>query len=501
MRPLAHILLVWIVLLTGVPRAAAGEWLLEPIELRQLLVEMERESSADQRAFTLAHGEGGIGGTGITAARGEGGIGGTGITPPRGEGGIGGTGITPARGEEGIGGTGITASRGEEGIGGTGITASRGEGGIGGTGIVGEITGFGSIIVNGVHIDYEPEMELYNSQQTPLRADQLKIGQVVAVEADATAERYRARRITVKHPLVGPITAIDRQARTIEVMGQRVVLDGERFDADQFLRSARTGERIAVSGFWEGETIHSTRIDPALGGVNSVTGPLSLQREQPYIGQIPLHFGSHREGAIVVGEERTVYGTLDAQQQMLRVEEDSPAVGRFGAEVRHLLIEGYPAIGVDGAHLQQLKMDVGEVVPGERQRIRGTLVEPTLLRGEVLPTGHENSLLPMGEPKLEGPEFGTPELDDPQTRWDDAVPDREIDEPMGGAANLDGDEAVMQQRALLSRGGDGVNEMSVSLPGGWEGGEVVFGAGDEPPAEAGAAGGDGGARGRGHPAS
>jgi hypothetical protein len=54
----------------------------------------------------------------------------------------------------GIGGTGIACDDlSGGGIGGTGI--SNWQGGIGGTGIVGTITGFGSIIVNGIHIEYE----------------------------------------------------------------------------------------------------------------------------------------------------------------------------------------------------------------------------------------------------------------------------------------------------------------------------------------------------------
>lgn len=74
-----------------------------------------------------------------------GGIGGTGIRSDRSIGGIGGTGIAPNRG---IGGTGIKPESG--GIGGTGIQAN----GIGGTGIVGVITGFGSICVNNLEVNY-----------------------------------------------------------------------------------------------------------------------------------------------------------------------------------------------------------------------------------------------------------------------------------------------------------------------------------------------------------
>ena len=42
------------------------------------------------------------------------------------------------------------------GLGGTGLMANTGNG-LGGTGIVGEITGFGSIFVNGVEIEYDSD--------------------------------------------------------------------------------------------------------------------------------------------------------------------------------------------------------------------------------------------------------------------------------------------------------------------------------------------------------
>ena len=68
--------------------------------------------------------------------------------------GIAGTGATPA--SEGLGGTGIERERDEDGIGGTGVVADRhgGDDGIGGTGIMGTITGFGSILTNGLVVEF-----------------------------------------------------------------------------------------------------------------------------------------------------------------------------------------------------------------------------------------------------------------------------------------------------------------------------------------------------------
>lgn len=213
---------------------------------------------------------GGIGGTGISL---QSGIGGTGI---RSDHGIGGTGIDSGHGiggtgidSGGIGGTGIDSSG--HGIGGTGDLA---ENGFGGTGIVGIITGFGSICVSGL------EVHFYNN--TPVEMDgksysssSLSIGDTVVVNASGKEEFLVAREIHVYHQVVGPITSIDLNGHTIQVMNQLV-------NANQAaIRGLQIGQWVSVSGLRESNgNIVATKIET-----------VSLQKSSQLVGNI-THIGN-----------------------------------------------------------------------------------------------------------------------------------------------------------------------------------------------------------------
>lgn len=170
----------------------------------------------------------------------------------------------------------------EGGIGGTGVIASADEGGIGGTGIVGEITGFGSIIVNNVHIDYSPDMSVA-SEVGNESARNLQIGQIVVVEAEQQGDRYNAQNIRLRYSLAGPINAVDGENRRIEVMQQSVVLT-DSIDISAF----KQGDSVLVSGFWHQSVLQATRIDHYQYSQNFIAGPLSQRDGHSYIGQIRL---------------------------------------------------------------------------------------------------------------------------------------------------------------------------------------------------------------------
>ncbi len=276
---------------------------LEHGEIRQLLLEIEQEQIAPH-----TNGEDGIGGTGAPARDSEG----------------------------GIGGTGIRVSIDEHGIGGTGITPRSEDGGIGGTGIIGEITGFGSIIVNGVHIDYQPEMAVHSSMGTTSAAG-LKIGQVVMVEAQQQGNRYRAHSIALSHPIIGPITARASDGSSIQVLGQTVLLDGNHL----LQRELQLGETIAVSGFWEGNQLHATQLESAPEGLVALTGTVTVRQMQPYIGEVPLHISDSSTDSPMAGERRTLFGTARADHGLSVSRSIELPAAPFNHRVERLLIEGY----------------------------------------------------------------------------------------------------------------------------------------------------------------
>ena len=183
-----------------------------------------------------------------------GGIGGTGVLHD--QNGIGGTGKTL---DEGIGGTGRVAT----GIGGSGIDDS----GIGGTGIVGTITGFGSIWVNNAHVHFDDATPI-TINQAPATSGELQLGQVVAVNSHPDGEEYQAKTIDIIHEVVGPISHLSLDGRSLEVLNQSVKMDEGTILYDQKtaveipLDHLKAGTYIEVSGLrQESGNIVASRLD------------------------------------------------------------------------------------------------------------------------------------------------------------------------------------------------------------------------------------------------
>jgi Domain of unknown function (DUF5666) len=146
----------------------------------------------------------------------------------------------------GIGGTGAPLANNERGgIGGTGIVAGAkpifGDGGIGGTGIVGIITGFASICVNGIEVNYDNSTPVWDNGK-PSALSQLVVGQVVSVATTGDADQMTARGIGVIQAVVGPITAVNAATGELRVMGQRI-----QASADS-LTGLNVGNWLRVSG-------------------------------------------------------------------------------------------------------------------------------------------------------------------------------------------------------------------------------------------------------------
>ncbi|MFP5412525.1 MAG: DUF5666 domain-containing protein, partial [Gammaproteobacteria bacterium] len=99
----------------------------------------------------------------------------------------------------------------------------------GGTGsaiVVGPITGFGSIIVNGVRLD-DSTASITDEDGAPRSRADLKLGVMTSVDASAlTPEpgglRGTAASIRIGSELVGPVDAVDAAAGTLTVLGQAV---------------------------------------------------------------------------------------------------------------------------------------------------------------------------------------------------------------------------------------------------------------------------------------
>ena len=145
----------------------------------------------------------------------------------------------------------------DSGLGGTGIIATANDdsdNGLGGTGILGEITGFGSIFVNGIEIEYDRETAFTIDGKT---ADyqQLQIGDVVEVLTTDLDKHTQAQIINLRHEVIGKVEATDAQTFSFTVRGQTIIKPIN----NRLL--PKVGTMVAVSGFRINKnTIISTRV-------------------------------------------------------------------------------------------------------------------------------------------------------------------------------------------------------------------------------------------------
>ncbi len=185
---------------------------------------------------------GGLGGTGKSSA--NSGLGGTGKQVA---GGLGGTGKSSAN--SGLGGTGKQVAGG---LGGTGKQLANS--GLGGTGIVGEVTGFGSIFVNGIEIEINNNSQIQSDNVVNVNV-QPKIGDIVEILAQRVGDETYAEKINIRHEIVGPVDSINIKRHQFTIVGQSIRLNSPT------MRLPKLGQMIAVSGLRDPfGTIHATRL-------------------------------------------------------------------------------------------------------------------------------------------------------------------------------------------------------------------------------------------------
>lgn len=186
----------------------------------------------------------------------------------------------------------LASDRGIGGTGGPAVGPEMSDRGIGGTGIVGVITGFGSVVVNGLEIAYSPT--------TPVTVDgvsdtasTLRFGQLVAI-ADSDDQGWHATAVAVRHEVSGPVTSLSDGGgpggQTLTVAGQRIAIGPDTVGP----RTVRAGEWLAVSGLRQPDgVIAASRIDLGTRGAVLVRGPTMPSGAGWQIGGLPVR---HRQG-------------------------------------------------------------------------------------------------------------------------------------------------------------------------------------------------------------
>ncbi|TXI18584.1 MAG: hypothetical protein E6Q62_06340 [Nitrosomonas sp.] len=257
--------------------------------------------------------------------------------------GIGGTGITAQ--DSGIGGTGIN----DGGMGGTGteeesigtIKNTINDSGIGGTGIIGTITGFSSICVNHVEIQYDSDTPIsINGRLSTISG--LTVGQVIAVQADELDGVFIARNIAVNNTIAGPISDLKPEARQMRVLGQTIKI-GQLPD-DGSLSNLKTDHWVQVSGLRLADgTIVATHIEsiPPAAEV-TINGYVNHVDSSGFeINGTRIDYDVKSLSAeLTQGSEVRIEGNWDGaylKAQYIEIEPTRQSLGN----VEHLIIEGY----------------------------------------------------------------------------------------------------------------------------------------------------------------
>jgi len=226
------------------------------------------------------------------------------------------------------GGAGGGAGGNNSGAGGNNSGGDNTIGGIDRGGITisqGPISGFGSVIVNGVHFDTAGAA--ITIEDAPGSESDLRVGQVVRVEGtlDASGSTGTARSVQFDDALEGPVQSIDLDASRLSVLGQVVYVGSlTSFDdaiSPRSLAGLVVGDRIEVSGLTAADgSILATRVDRAAPGISvEVKGTASnvdVAARRLQIGQLLVNYASAQltgfpGGQPVSGDLVEARGTVD----------------------------------------------------------------------------------------------------------------------------------------------------------------------------------------------
>ena len=170
----------------------------------------------------------------------------------------------------------------------------------------GRISGFGSIIVNGVHFD-ESAASIVDQDGVSRSRSELKLGMIVDIEAgpvtvDPATKKARsvASKIQIRDEIKGPVESVNLATGTLVVLGQPIAIDLDTVFSGLpgGLAGVVAGQQLEVFAFHDPATgVHAaTRIELKasqdeyeLRGVpvwSTVTGPASMSTIMPSLSSL-----------------------------------------------------------------------------------------------------------------------------------------------------------------------------------------------------------------------
>jgi hypothetical protein len=247
----------------------------------------------------------------------------------------------------------------EFGIGGTGIVADSA------LGIIGQVTGYGSIFVNGIEIETTADSDLRIDGQAHAMTG-FHLGDVVEVLTQDNRPYTRAARLNLRHELIGPIALIDNDTQQLSILGQRVRLNTAVTPPIHLA----AGDWVAVAGFRDAEgIIHASRISPAPGREVLLRGVLQQGK-----------------GGLMLGDQRLQLLTptqIPEQAVLIRGH-------LIGSEVQVTTLETdpiFPYPGVSNWRIEGFSRRYSGMPDPQMQTIRHTPGMPEIFELERLPQG------------------------------------------------------------------------------------------------------------------
>ncbi len=204
------------------------------------------------------------------------------------------------------------------------------EGGIGGTGIVGLLTDFGSLVVAGRTVKTDTDTAVLDAFGG-LSENDLALGDSLTIEASTTADGLLARRVHLTQPLVGLITVVN---------GNTVTINGIEVTLETASPLTQTGQRVAASGLWRGQSVIASRLSPARSALDLVAGDVSRAGFRTLIGGVQV--SGARLPQLAVGSYATAVGSYDQSTSRLIVQQVQAERFRASAgPLQRLIVEGF----------------------------------------------------------------------------------------------------------------------------------------------------------------
>lgn len=194
------------------------------------------------------------------------------------------------------------------------------EGGIGGTGIsVGPITGFGSIIQNGVRYDVSQARFMRDGIMVADQS-QYRIGEIVKIKGTINADGVTGEATQVDYGslLQGQITALSEDGKSLYILKQQVRIDSLTvLHGIKLFSDLKLGNVVQISGARDAQGIIRAN-SLTLQQASFVNGS-SVQLLEGRISQVDVSNQTFIINGLVIDYSRVARGALPTVNQYLRV--------------------------------------------------------------------------------------------------------------------------------------------------------------------------------------